>query len=432
MKFFIRVYGCQMNVYDAEKIQTLLLCNGHECVNSEDDADIVIFYTCNVREKAKSKLLSDIGRINNRKDKIIAIGGCIAQAEGNALFDHDDSIKIVFGPQTYHEIISFINRACNGERVLCLEFLQSKKFNFLPMHSSVKKSEYVTIQEGCNNFCTYCVVPYTRGREYSRPVREVLTEIQKLVDKGAVEIVLVGQNVNSYNGDTDDGKKLNIGQLIELVANIKGIKRLRYLTSNPYDFNRDLMFLHKELQPLLPPFIHIPIQSGSDRILKRMNRGHTRSEYIEMIEEFRDICTNINFSSDFIVGFPGGSEEDFLDTLDIVEKIRYSSFFAFKYSRRKNTPAYSMTDQVLDEVKDNRLARLINALSKHQLKFNESCVGTVQKVLFEKCGKQKSQYIGKTQYMQSVIVKSDKNLIGNFVDVRIERGFQNSLFGSIV
>ena len=430
-KFFVHVYGCQMNVYDAQKIIDLLVQNNYQTVSDQDEADIIIFYTCNIREKAKSKLCSDIGRIANRDKKIIAIGGCIAQADGTSLFEQDNSIKIVFGPQTYHRLPQYIERAKRNEKVFDLEFTKLEKFNFLPMHKIANKTEYVTIQEGCDNFCTYCVVPYTRGREYSRPVVDVINEVKRLVDNGSEEIILVGQNVNSYFGEIQNGEYARIDQLLYDVSKIGGIKRLRYVTSNPKDFNDNLFQLHRDLQPIVPPFVHIPIQSGSNKVLKMMNRGHTAEGYIEMIEKFRDICPNIAFSSDFIVGFPGESEEDFQDTLKIVDIIKYSSFFAFKYSKRKNTPAYSMPNQVPESVKENRLERLISALSKHQLNFNEASVGTMQYVLFDKKGKYKNQYIGKTQYMQSVVVESENNLLNTFANVKIEHGFQNSLIGKL-
>lgn len=441
MSFFIQVYGCQMNVYDSRRIVGSLLESGYNQTDDIDSANIIIFYTCNIREKAVSKLLSDIGRLKNPDKKIIAVGGCVAQALGSKIFSSCKYIDIVFGPQTYHNLPSYISAISNkkSKRVIDIELSQDKKFGCLPEKQEVSISEFVSIQEGCDNFCTYCVVPYTRGREYSRPALDIINETKELVKRGAQEITLLGQNVNSYRGDaayisigdTSRGK-WSLERLLREVANIDGIKRLRYTTSHPKDFTTELMTIHSELIDIMPAYVHIPVQSGSDKILKLMNRGHTAKEYSDKIMKFRDICKGISFSSDFIVGFPYETDEDFFDTVKLAKEIGYSMYYAFKYSKRKGTPAFSMPNQIPENIKEERLKVLHNTLFESQLNFNRSCIGALQNILIEKRGKKDRQYIGKSLYMQSVVVESDTNIIGTFKNVVIKDAFQNSLFGDIV
>ncbi|MDR1488587.1 MAG: tRNA (N6-isopentenyl adenosine(37)-C2)-methylthiotransferase MiaB [Holosporales bacterium] len=425
--FFIKVYGCQMNVYDSIRIRDHLTKNDYVESASMENSDIIIFYTCNIREKAVSKLLSDIGRIKNREKKIIAVGGCVAQAEQNEFFNKCEDISIVFGPQTYHNLHTYIEEVFvdKSKKILDIKFTQAEKFVYLPSKKIVSFSEFVSIQEGCDNFCTYCVVPYTRGREYSRPATDIVNEVRELVENGAKEITLLGQNVNSYKSE------YSFEKLLRSVANINGVRRLRYTTSHPKDFTEELMNVHQELKEIMPPFAHIPVQSGSDRILKLMNRGHTAEDYIKKTERFREICNEISFSSDFIVGFPGESEKDFYDTINLVKKVNFSLFYAFKYSRRKNTPAYNMKNQIPMIEKNKRFEILHQNLMEQQLKFNKSCIDTSQTILIEKLGKKEKQYIGRSPYMQSVVIESDHNVIGEFLRVDIKNAFQNSLFGDL-
>jgi tRNA-2-methylthio-N6-dimethylallyladenosine synthase len=417
-----------MNVYDSEKIRSAMLGNGYVESIDANDSDIIIFYTCNVREKAAEKLFSDIGRISGKKDKIIAVGGCVAQAEKEGIFKRAPDVRIVFGPHVYHKLPEYIKKIDSGieQRIIDVTFAQKVKFGHLPKKSAAKASEFVSIQEGCDNFCTYCTVPYVRGREYSRPSKDIIGEIVDLIDRGTKEITLLGQNVNSYHSD------VSFEELLRSVLKISGLRRLRYTSSHPKDFTTELMAIHNEYQNILPPFVHIPVQSGSDRILDMMNRGHTISEYLQKLRKFRNICKSVSFSSDFIVGFPGETEADFQDTIDLAKEAKFSSFYAFIYSRRKETPAYNMPNQVPLAEKKRRFEELLRVLRKEELEFNKNCVGSTQRVLFEKRGKKENQYIGYSEYMQSVVVENDsENIIGTFGEVLIKEGFQNCLIGKL-
>ena len=434
----MKVYGCQMNDYDGQRIVDILLSEGFNQVFDPLQAEILIFYTCNIREKAVQKLLSSIGMMKSLKTKIIAIGGCIAQAEGYNIFKRVPGVNISFGPQTYHKLPSYLNDVLSGKhkKIIDNEFYKLDKFDVFPNRHNVSTSEYVAIQEGCDNFCTYCVVPYTRGREYSRPVKDILAEIKWLLANGAQEIVLGGQNVNSYHGEAPYitiGQSKNtwrIERLIQEVSTLSGLKRLRYLTSHPKDFTLDLMKAHEEI-PVLVPFVHMPVQSGSDRILKLMNRNHTAREYLDKLKLFRDICPRIQFSSDFIVGFPSENNEDFDDTIELVEEAKYTLSFSFKYSIRQNTPAAKMQNQIPENIKEERLKVLHQALLKDQIYYNQKLIGQKQEVLFMKQGKKTGQYIGKNIYMQSVIVNSNKDLIGKFGTVLITSSEENCVFGKL-
>lgn len=439
LKFFIEVFGCQMNVYDSKRIVDSLASFGFDQTQDPKTADILIFYTCNIREKAAQKLFSQIGMLKNQNTKVVCVGGCVAQAEGRNIFKRSSDVNIVFGPQTFHQLPEYINSVLKNpeKRIIDVEFSQGEKFQHLPKREKVSFSEFITIQEGCDNFCTYCVVPYTRGREYSRPVRDIIEEAKWLLENGAKELVLIGQNVNSYHGEAP---YITIGQsrgtwrierLIQEISNLPGLKRLRYTTSHPKDFSEELMKVHAE-NKILVPFTHIPVQSGNDRILKAMNRGHTADAYLDKLKRFRDICPEIQFSSDFIVGFPTETDEEFLDTVDLAKKAKYTISYSFKYSPRKNTPAEKMPLQIQEEVKEERLKILQDALKQDQIYFNQALVGKTQEVLFEKKGKKENQYIGKNVCLQSVIVESDHDLIGDFKKVRIESAGENSVFGKIL
>ncbi|MDR3224182.1 MAG: tRNA (N6-isopentenyl adenosine(37)-C2)-methylthiotransferase MiaB [Holosporales bacterium] len=437
-KFFIDVHGCQMNVYDSRRIVDTLTEAGFTKTSNSSDADILIVYTCNIREKAAQKVFSRIRALKTSKTKVVAIGGCVPQAEKKNILKNKD-INIAFGPQVYHKLTRYILEVLSGqtEKILDIEFEQEKKFGHLVRRKEVSHSEFVTIQEGCDNFCTYCVVPYTRGREYSRPVIDIINETKELLQNGAKEIILIGQNVNSF---ASEAPYINIGQpkavwrierLIQEIAELDGLKRLRYTTSHPKDFTNELMEVHAKI-PVLVPFTHIPAQSGSDRILKMMNRGHTAKEYLNKLANFRSICPRIQFSSDFIVGFPSETNSDFEDTLKLTEEVKYTISYSFKYSPRKNTPAAAMEGQIPDDVKNERLQILQAVLMKAQLEFNKSLIGQKYEVLFDKIGKYDKQYVGKNVYSQSVIVESDSNMIGTFGDVIVERVGQNSVFGKLL
>ncbi len=437
-KFYIEVYGCQMNVYDSKRIIDTLTKSEFEQIDNSKNADILIFYTCNIREKAAQKLYSNIGFLKTKKTKVIAVGGCVAQAEKDLIFNHK-GINISFGPQTYHRLPEHINDILKGkkDKILDLEFDQDKKFSSLPKRKNISYSEFVTIQEGCDNFCTYCVVPYTRGREYSRPVKDIITEIKELLAIGAKEITLIGQNVNSYHGEApyitigNSRNTWRIERLIQEIAELDGLKRLRYTTSHPKDFTTELMEVHANT-PVLVPFVHIPVQSGDNRILKLMNRGHTAQEYLDKLSKFRDICPNIQFSSDFIVGFPTETDEEFENTVKLVQEAKYTISYSFKYSRRKNTPADRMIGQIPEDIKEKRLDILQKTLLKDQICFNRSLLGKTQEILFDRIGRKEKQYIGKNVFLQSVVVESDENLIGQFRNVKIDSAGDNSVKGRIV
>ncbi len=428
-----------MNDYDGKRIEDILILNGFFKVNDPLTADIVIFYTCNIREKAVHKLESTVGMIKSPKIKVIAVGGCVAQAEKDNIFKRIPRVNLSFGPSTYHKLPEYLDDLLSGKkkRIIDLSNYKLEKFNSTNKRREITTSSYVAIQEGCDNFCTYCVVPYTRGREYSRPVIDIINEVKWLVNNGAKEIVLGGQNVNSYHGEApyitigSNRKTWRIEELIKAIAAIDGIKRLRYLTSHPKDFTVELMQVHNAV-PILVPFVHIPVQSGSDRILKLMNRNHTAREYLDKLKLFRDICPAIQFSSDFIVGFPSETEEDFNDTLKLVEEAKYTLSFYFKYSIRPNTPAARMLEQIDDKIKEERLARLIKALLKDQIYYNNKLVGKIQEILITKKGKKENQYIGKNIYMQSVIINSDENIIDKFKTVLIESANENCVFGKLL
>lgn len=428
-----------MNVYDSIKMQELLTPFSFESTEDLSDADMVILNTCHIREKASEKVYSELGRIKkisdareNRPEMIIAVAGCVGQAEGEEIFRRAPYVDIVVGPQSYHTLPDLVAKLARSEKHLIeLDFIEEEKFDNLPQDFKAQgSSAFVSIQEGCDKFCTFCVVPYTRGAEFSRNVEEIYRESMAVVSHGAKEVHLLGQNVNAYHGKAGD-EKYNLSALIRHVAKINGLERIRYTTSHPRDMNDDLISLHGTEKKLMP-FLHLPIQSGSNKILKAMNRKHTREEYFTIIDKLRVARPDIVMSSDFIIGFPGETDEDFADTLDLVKKVGYGQCFSFKYSPRPGTPAASM-QQVPEAAKVERLATLQKELSKQQLELNESTVGKILPVLFEKDGKYDGHIVGKTPYMQSAYVENaDKNLIGKIVNVKINKGMAISVSGEVV
>lgn len=441
-KLFIKTYGCQMNVYDSKKMQDLLEPFGFSEALDMLDADMIILNTCHIREKASEKMYSELGRIKkikdnrkkqNKDDLIIAVAGCVGQAEGEEIFARAPYVDIVVGPQSYHTLPELIARLARHEKHLIeLDFIEEEKFDKLPQISSPQgPSAFISIQEGCDKFCTFCIVPYTRGAEFSRPLENIYREALQAANNGSKEIYLLGQNVNAYHGSDHEGKNCSLSTLIKYIAKISEIERIRYTTSHPIDMTDDLINLHGT-EPKLMPFLHLPIQSGSDKILKAMNRRHNREFYFNIIDKLRESRPDIVLSSDFIVGFPGETDEDFADTLDLVKRVRYGQCYSFKYSPRPGTPA-AIKEQVPEKVKNERLAILQEELSSHQSGFNHSCIGKIMPVLFDRDGKLDNQIIGKTPYMQSVyIADPDKNLYGKMASVIIKKAGISSLTGEIV
>lgn len=444
-KLFIKTYGCQMNVYDSVKMKELLDPFGFESTEDMNEADMVILNTCHIREKASEKMYSELGRVKQIKDAkktadskssemIIVVAGCVAQAEGEEIFARAPYVDIVVGPQSYHTLPELVAKLARSEKHLIdLDFIEEEKFDNLPKtYSGQGASAFVSVQEGCDKFCTFCVVPYTRGAEFSRKVEEVYRESMVLAAKGAKEIHLLGQNVNAYHGRSSaEEKTYSLAQLIQHIATINGVERIRYTTSHPNDMNEELIEAHGEIGKLMP-FLHLPVQAGSNKILKLMNRKHTREDYFAIIEKLRQVRPDIVMSSDFIVGFPGETDEDFADTLDLVKKVKYGQCFSFKYSPRPGTPAASK-EQVPEHIKTERLTILQKELSNQQLEFNQSCIGKIMPVLLQKEGKHDDQLVGKTPYMQSVYIDNpDKSLIGQIVDVNIVQASLASLVGMIV
>jgi tRNA-2-methylthio-N6-dimethylallyladenosine synthase len=442
-KLFIKTYGCQMNVYDSIKMQDLLYPFGYKQTNNMLEADIIILNTCHIREKAAEKTYSELGRIKQLQDKrkrsgltpaIIVVAGCVAQAEGEEVFARASYVDIVVGPQSYYNLPELISKVVRHEKHLInLDFVEEAKFDHLPEQLYPQgHSAFISVQEGCDKFCTFCVVPYTRGAEFSRSLEQIYRETLKVLASGAKEITLLGQNVNAYHGKNLDGNTLGLADLIKYLAKIPNLERIRYTTSHPIDMSDDLIKLHG-LEPKLMPFLHLPVQSGSNKILKAMNRRHDRDYYFDIINRLRAARPDIVLSSDFIVGFPGETDEDFADTLDLVQKIQYGQCYSFKYSPRPGTPGAAKQDQVPEHIKSQRLSILQQEISNQQLAFNKSCVGNVMQVLFDRDGKFDNQIIGKTPYMQSVyIANPERDLLGKIIVVKITTAANNSLTGQIV
>lgn len=429
-----------MNVYDSARIAGILKSLGYEETATPSQADLIIFNTCHIREKAAEKVFSDLGRANLIKEQraakgqetIIGVVGCVVQAEDRQIAVRAPFVDFAAGPLTYHrlpEILAKISRS-KGQTLIDTEFPAESKFDFLPQNDDKSACSFLAIQEGCDNFCTYCVVPYTRGAEYSRPVEDVLAEARSLVANGSLEINLLGQNVNSYHGEDAQGNERGLDYLLHRMAEIEGLKRLRYTTSYPADMSDGLIACHRDL-PQLMPYLHLPVQSGSDKILKAMNRRHTSGDYLRIIEKLQKANPQIGMSSDFIVGFPGETDADFQATIELVNQVKFIQSFSFKYSRRAGTPAALMDNQVEEKVKKERLDILQELLFSYQHKFNQSCIGQTMPVLFESKGRGSNRLFGRTPYMQNLHAEADKKFLNQIVNVEITQAATNSLTGRL-
>ena len=423
--FKIKSFGCQMNVYDGERMADLLGEQGMSAAVEGEDAELVVLNTCHIREKAAEKAYSDVGRLRREDGSrpLIALAGCVAQAEGAEAKRRSAMIDIVVGPQAYHRLPKMVAEAAHGGRPIDTDMPAMAKFDALPARRRANPSAFLTVQEGCDKFCTYCVVPYTRGAEISRPWSDIVSEARELVDAGAREIVLLGQNVNAWA----DGRR-GLAELIRVLAKIDDLDRIRYTTSHPADMTDELIAAHGEVEKLMP-YLHLPVQSGSNRILKAMNRSHTAETYLAILEKVRAARPDIAISGDFIVGFPGETEEDFEATLKIVDAVRYASAYSFKYSPRPGTPAATMEDQIPRDIMDDRLQRLQARINEHQLGFNRSKVGTETQILVERNGRHDRQMIGRSPWLQSVHVETTAK-VGDIVDVTLVGAGPNSMSGA--
>ena len=450
-KLFIKTYGCQMNVYDSDRMADALAPQGYAPTQDMAEADLVLLNTCHIREKASEKVFSELGRLKelqNEKratggDLMIGVAGCVAQAEGEEIARRAPMVDMVFGPQAYHRLPDMLKKAEANRHmhpalkraVVDTDFPEEDKFAHLP---AAKKdvtigrglTAFLTVQEGCDKFCSFCVVPYTRGAEVSRPVAQVVEEARRLADAGVKEITLLGQNVNAYHGEDASGRAVGLGELAYLLAEIPGLERLRYTTSHPRDMDDALIAAHRDLDFLMP-YLHLPVQSGSDRILKAMNRKHTAAEYLRLIERIKTARPDMAFSGDFIVGFPGETDADFEDTLKIIRDVGYSSAYSFKYSTRPGTPGASLTEQIDEAVKVERLARLQELVNKQTTDFHASCVGRTLPVLIERVGRMPGQVGGRSPYLQAVHLEGSTDLIGAIHEVEIIGTSTNSLVGQL-
>ncbi len=434
-RLYIKTYGCQMNVYDSERMADVLRPLGYGLTDAPDEADLVVLNTCHIREKATEKVYSELGQIKRLKAAkadagaamLVAVAGCVAQAEGAEIRRRQPAVDIVVGPQSYHRLPELIARAhrAAGE-TLAADFAPEEKFDALPTARAPDGvTAFLTVQEGCDKFCSFCVVPYTRGAEFSRPAAAIEAEARALASRGVREVTLLGQNVNAY----DDGGS-GLAALVRRLARVPGLDRIRYTTSHPRDMDEALIAAHADVEQLMP-YLHLPVQAGSDRVLKAMNRGHTAEHYLRLVERVRAARPDIALSGDFIVGFPGEREADFEATLQLVREVRYASAFSFKYSRRPGTPAAAMQGQVADEVKAERLERLQGLLGEQQQAFNRAQVGCVLPVLLEKPGRREGQIAGRSPYLQAVHCEGDLGLIGQVAPVRISSAGANSLAGEL-
>ena len=438
-KLYVKTYGCQMNVYDSARMAELMAPAGYALASSPAEADMILLNTCHIREKAAEKLFSDLGRLmplKARKQKsggalVVAVAGCVAQAEGAEILKRAKGVDIVVGPQSYHRLPGLVEAAERGERRVETEFPPESKFDHLPAPGGQNISAFLSVQEGCDKFCSFCVVPYTRGAEFSRPVESLLNEAKRLVERGAREITLLGQNVNAYHGAASGGGEWRLGRLIRELAKIPELLRLRYTTSHPKDMDEELIAAHGEEEKLMP-LLHLPVQSGSDRVLTEMNRRHTSSDYRRIIERLRRARADIAFSSDFIVGFPGESEADFSATLDLARDVGFVQAFSFKYSPRPGTPAASRADQAPDALKNERLARLQDLLAQQQKTFNRGFVGRTLPVLFEKPGRHQGQLAGRSPWLQPVHAAASPALLGRVAAIAVAGIEPNSLAGILV
>lgn len=434
----VKSFGCQMNVYDGERMGEMLAEKGIVPAAEGEDADLVVLNTCHIREKAAEKVYSDIGRLIKGKDErtrpLIAVAGCVAQAEGDEIMARAPAVSMVVGPQAYHRLPGMIDAAVDGQRSTDMDLSANAKFAALPPRNTQRRkappSAFLTIQEGCDKFCTYCVVPYTRGAEISRPFADLVEEAKRLVDAGARELTLLGQNVSGWAGENDRGRAIGMAGLIRAIADIPDLARIRYMTSHPADMDDALIDAHGEVQKLMP-FLHLPVQSGSDRLLKAMNRSHTAESYLKLLDRFRAARPDLALSGDFIVGFPGETDTEFQDTLRIVDAVGYAQAFSFKYSPRPGTPAATMDDQVAPEVMDERLQRLQTSLRRDQQAFNDASIGKTCQVLVERKGKLDGQWLGKSPWLQSVHFIGEAK-VGDLVTARLDQAGQNSLGGTLV
>ncbi|WP_309084253.1 tRNA (N6-isopentenyl adenosine(37)-C2)-methylthiotransferase MiaB [Chelativorans sp.] len=443
-KVFVKTYGCQMNVYDSQRMADALAADGYRPTEMIEDADLVLLNTCHIREKAAEKVYSELGRIRVLKEErarhgretVIGVAGCVAQAEGREILRRAPMVDLVIGPQTYHRLPAVVQRVRTGEKIVETDYAIEDKFEHLPApeRTSVRSrgvTAFLTVQEGCDKFCTFCVVPYTRGAEISRPVAQIVAEAERLAEAGVREVTLLGQNVNAWHGEGPGGSEWGLGRLLFRLAEIPGLDRLRYTTSHPRDMDDELIEAHRDL-PELMPYLHLPVQAGSDRILKAMNRRHTVADYLRLIHRIRAARPDIAMSGDFIVGFPGETEEDFQETLRLVREVNYAQAFSFKYSPRPGTPGAEMENQVPEPVKDERLQRLQALLAEQQSGFAQSLVGAEIDLLLEKPGREPNQLVGRSPWLQPVIVDEKAGKIGDIVRVTITRAGSHSLFGETV
>jgi tRNA-2-methylthio-N6-dimethylallyladenosine synthase len=444
-KLYVKSYGCQMNVYDSQRIADMFAPKGFVETATPDDADLIVLNTCHIRENATEKVYSELGRLRGLKETAaeqgrrvtVAVAGCVAQAEGKEIVHRAKGVDIVVGPQNYHRLPAMLERVAHRP-IVDTEFPAEDKFDHIapPSRAATRRrgvTAFVTVQEGCDKFCTFCVVPYTRGIETSRPVAKVVADVERLADAGVREITLIGQNVNAYHGDGPDGRPSSLGRLLQRLAEVPGIARLRYITSHPCDMieaaGDDLIAAHRDL-PALMPHLHLPVQSGSDRILAAMNRRHTRADYLKIIDRLRAARPDLAFASDFIVGFPGESEQDFRETLALVAEVGFAAAYSFKYSARPGTPAADMA-QLPEAVKDERLQRLQAEINRHQGAFLERCHGLTLDVLFDKPGQRAGQIVGRSPYLQAVHAMAPDALIGEIHAVTVTDIGTNSLFARL-
>ena len=442
-KLFVKSFGCQMNVYDSQRMADTLAPEGYVETATADDADLIILNTCHIREKAAEKVYSELGRMRRLKaaaaadgrNVLIAVAGCVAQAEGEEIVRRAPAVDLVVGSQSYHRLPNLIARAERDGHVVDTEFPLDDRFDHLAAPSLAATrargvTAFVTVQEGCDKFCTFCVVPYTRGAETSRPVNKIVAEVERLADAGVREITLIGQNVNAYHGTGPDGRPWSLARLLELLAQLRGIARLRYATSHPLDMDDGLIAMHRDL-PTLMPQLHLPVQSGSDRILAAMNRRHTRAHYVNVVSRLLKARPDMALTSDFIVGFPSETEDDFAATLGLVGEIGYAGAFSFKYSPRPGTRGAEMEDQIDEAIKSDRLHRLQHAIDGSQAAFNRRCLGRTVAVLFERPGRHRGQIVGRSPYLQPVQIEAPTSLIGEVAAVTITEVASNSLFGAL-
>ena len=439
-RVFIKTFGCQMNVYDSERMSDALAAEGYVETCDAAEADLAILNTCHIREKAAEKVYSDLGRLRDikraraqrGKDTLITVAGCVAQAEGEEIVRRAPAVDLVLGPQSYHRLPELLRRVRGGETAIVeTTFPDEDKFLALPDRRPPKAvSAFLTVQEGCDKFCTFCVVPYTRGMEYSRPVSALLDEARRLVDRGVCDITLLGQNVNGYHGEGPDGEATTLAGLIRHLASIEGLKRIRYTTSHPRDMSDDLILAHRDEEKLMP-YLHLPFQAGADRVLAAMNRKHTAAQYRDLIGRIREARPDIALSTDIIVGFPGETDADFEATLTLIRDVRFAHAFSFKYSARPGTPASTMDGQVPEEVKRERLQRLQAVIDADYARFNGAFVGRTLPVLLERAGRRDGQLVGRSPYLQLVHADAEPARVGQIVDVEIRAAGANSLSGVI-